>query len=228
MNIQGFQKMTLLDYPGLVACTVFTGGCNLRCPFCHNADLVLNPFEYKSIEQEIMTYLEKRKGIIDGVCVTGGEPLLQNDIESFIKNIKDLGYKVKLDTNGTFPDKLKSITDGKLVDYIAMDVKSSLKNYNLAAGCNVNTDKIRKSIEIIKNSGIDHEFRTTSVSGIHTKADFESMAELIGEGEKYYIQAFVDSGRLLGNGVSAFSENEMRDILTVVKQHADLAELRGI
>ncbi len=228
MNIQGFQKMTLLDYPGKVACTVFTGGCNLRCPFCHNAELVLDPFEYKSIENEVIEYLNKRKGLIDGVCVTGGEPLLQKDIVSFINQVRELGYKIKLDTNGTFPDKLKSIIESGLVDYIAMDIKNSVENYDLAVGCKVNKEKITESIKLIKSSSTDHEFRTTAVKGIHTIPDFEKMAQLVGKNEKYYIQMFVDSGNLIGKGVSAFSEEEMKNILIAAKQYADLTELRGI
>ena len=152
MNIQGFQKMTLLDYPGKVACTVFTGGCNLRCPFCHNAELVLDPFEYKSIENEVIEYLIKRKGLIDGVCITGGEPLLQKDIIPFINRVREFGYIIKLDTNGTFPDKLKSIIESGLVDYIAMDIKNSVENYDLAVGCNINKEKITDSIKLIKSS----------------------------------------------------------------------------
>ncbi|MCR5636773.1 MAG: anaerobic ribonucleoside-triphosphate reductase activating protein [Clostridiales bacterium] len=228
MNIQGFQKMTLLDYPGKVACTVFTGGCNLRCPFCHNAELVLDPFEYKSVENEVIEYLNKRKGLIDGVCITGGEPLLQKDIVSFINRVRELGYKIKLDTNGTFPDKLNNIIESKLVDYIAMDIKYSVENYDLAVGCNVNKEKITESIKLIKTSKIDHEFRTTAVKGIHSVTDFEKMAQLVGNNEKYYIQMFVDSGNLIGKGVFAFNEQEMKNILIAAKQYADLTELRGI
>lgn len=227
MNVQGYQKMTLLDYPGKVACTVFTGGCNLRCPFCHNGGLVLNPNEYQDAEEEVLLYLNKRKGIIDGVCITGGEPLLQNDLSDFIRKVKEMGLCVKLDTNGSMPGRLSEILEGNMIDYIAMDVKSSPDSYSRATGCSVSFENFRKSIDIIRNSGIDHEFRTTIVKGIHTGKDIEEIAKLLSGEEKYFLQSFKDSGNLLGEGMEAFSHNETQSILKTVQKHIPKASLRG-
>ena len=227
MNIQGFQKLTLLDFPGKVACTVFTGGCNLKCPFCHNAGLVVSPNEYPSAESDVLEYLPTRTNILDGVCLTGGEPLLQKDILDFIKKIKALGYKVKLDTNGASPNKLKEVLDSGLVDYVAMDVKASKENYSRACGCNVDVAKIEESIKIIRSSHVDHEFRTTAVKGIHSIDEFESIAHWLGSESKYFIQKFVDSGNLLGTDCSAFSYDEMDQIIQTVKKIIPEATLRG-
>ena len=143
MNIQGFQKLTLLDYPEKVACTVFTGGCNLLCPFCHNAGLVRTPNDSTSLEDEVLPYLSRRRGLLDGVCVTGGEPLLQPDLQDFLSRVKQMGYLVKLDTNGSMPDRLRHLLSTGLVDYVAMDVKSSPAGYARAIGCNADFSKFR-------------------------------------------------------------------------------------
>jgi len=227
MNVQGYQKMTLLDYPGKVACTVFTGGCNLRCPFCHNAGLVLNPNETPSVENEVLDYLEKRKGLIDGVCITGGEPLLQKDLSSFIRKVKSMGFSVKLDTNGSMPEKLDEILKENLIDYVAMDVKSSPAGYEKAAGAGISFEVFRRSIDIIRKSGIDHEFRTTIVKGIHTEKDLEEAAKLLSGEEKYFLQSFKDSGNLIGEGLSAFSHEETQNILKAVQNYIPAASLRG-
>lgn len=224
MNIQGFQKLTLLDFPEKTACTIFTGGCNLRCPFCHNGSLVKNPIESENKEAEVLAYLEKRKGILDGVCITGGEPLLQPDLIDFIKKVKAMGYLVKLDTNGAMPEKLKSAIP--YIDYIAMDVKSSFKNYSLATGSEIDVDNFKRSIDIIRNSGKNHEFRTTAVKGIHKKEDFIEIAKHLKGENKYFIQKFVDSGNLLQGG-EAFSKEEILEILEEVKKYVPGAELRG-
>ena len=228
MNIQGFQKLTLLDFPEKTACTVFTGGCNLRCPFCHNGSLVLNPTESQSVENEVLEYLKKRTGIIDGVCITGGEPLLQPDLLSFIKKCKEIGVAVKLDTNGASPEKLKQILDSGLVDYIAMDIKAAPSNYKSATGVEIDFSVFLKSMEIIRNSGIPYEFRTTAVKGLHTASDFEEIAKILKTDEKYFIQKFTDSGNLLKpEGLSAFSEVENQQILNNVKKYIPTASLRG-
>ena len=228
MNIQGFQKLTLLDFPEKTACTVFTGGCNLRCPFCHNGSLVLNPTESQSVENEVLEYLKKRTGIIDGVCITGGEPLLQPDLLSFIKKCKETGVAVKLDTNGASPEKLKQILDSGLVDYIAMDIKAAPSNYKSATGSEIDFSVFLKSMEIIRNSGIPYEFRTTAVKGLHTASDFEEIAKILKTDEKYFIQKFTDSGNLLKpEGLSAFSEVETEQILNNVKKYIPAASLRG-
>ena len=227
MNIQGFQKLTLLDYPGRTACTVFTGGCNLRCPFCHNADLVRTPIAGPNLTDEVLTYLMRRQGILDGVCITGGEPLLQPDLVDFIRQIKELGYAVKLDTNGALPDRLAALLDTGLVDYVAMDVKSSPAGYAAAAGVDTDWTVFDRSIRILQESGVPHEFRTTAVGGVHTPEDFAAIGEWLSGASAYYIQRFVDSGRLLGEGFSPFSIEEMEHLLTVVREHIPTAQLRG-
>lgn len=228
MNIQGFQKLTLLDFPGKTACTVFTGGCNLRCPFCHNGSLVLSPTENQSAENEVLDYLKKRAGIIDGICITGGEPLLQPDLLSFIKKCKEIGVAVKLDTNGASPEKLKQILDSGLVDYIAMDIKAAPSNYKSATGVEINFSMFLKSMEIIRNSGIPYEFRTTAVKGLHTVEDFEEIAKILRADEKYFIQKFTDSGNLLRpDGLDVFQEAETEQIINNVKKYIPVASLRG-
>ena len=227
MNIQGYQKMSLLDYPGKVACIVFTGGCNLRCPFCHNAGLVKTPISLPNMKDEVLSYLSSRKGLLDGVCVTGGEPLIQPDIEDFIRSVKAMGYSVKLDTNGGFPEKLRRVLASGAVDYVAMDIKSAPDTYSLATGCDTDFSAFGESIKVIKESGIPHEFRTTAVKGIHTTEDFEKISSLIGD-EAYYIQCFVDSGNILGDGCSAFSLDEMKELEAAAKLHTPRTSLRGI
>ncbi len=224
MNVQGFQKLTLLDFPGSTACTVFTGGCNLRCPFCHNASLVKNPIENPNATDIVLEYLEKRKGILDGVCITGGEPLLQPDLKDFILKIKAMGFKVKLDTNGALPKRLKEILP--YIDYVAMDVKSSLDTYPLLTGSGIEPSVFKESIDIIMNSSVPHEFRTTAVKGLHVKEDFIKIARLLKGEKKYFIQKFVDSGNLLKGG-EAFSKDEMHEILEEVRKYIPEAELRG-
>lgn len=226
MNIQGFQKLTLLDFPGKVACTLFTGGCNLRCPFCHNASLVNTPTLEGNMQKEIMDYLSRRKGLLDGVCITGGEPLLQPDLEAFIRGVRELGLLIKLDTNGSLPRRLKPLLEAGLVDYVAMDVKSSPEGYARATGSEMPFSVFEESIGMIKSSGVAHEFRTTAVKGIHSVTDFEGISELLGD-VSYFIQRFVDSGNLLGEGCSAFSDEESEEILRAVRRHTPRAELRG-
>ena len=227
MNVQGYQKLTLLDYPGRVACTVFTGGCNLRCPFCHNAGLVQTPMAHGSAEGEVLDYLSKRKGILDGVCVTGGEPLLQPDLRAFLQRVKEMGYAVKLDTNGSMPGRLRDLLQTGLVDYVAMDVKSSPAGYSRAVGSEVDVAVFEESMRLIQNSGIAHEFRTTAVKGIHTAQDFAAIGKWIGANDAYFIQGFVDSDHILGGGCSAFDADEMQSLLEAVLPHLPRAELRG-
>ena len=228
MNIQGFQKLTLLDFPGKTACTVFTGGCNLRCPFCHNGSLVQNPTEQQSVEPQVIEYLKKRQGILDGVCITGGEPLLQPDLLEFIKKCKEIGMAVKLDTNGAAPEKLEKAIKSGLIDYIAMDIKAAPDKYSEAVGLDISFIPFRKSMELIRNSGIDYEFRTTAVKGIHTLADFEEIARLLKPDEKYFIQKFTDSGNLLdSDGLGAFSDAETEQILENIKKYTPRVASRG-
>lgn len=232
MRLGGLQKLTLLDFPGNVACTVFTVGCNFRCPFCHNSSLVL-PGELHeegvvSVE-EFYQFLDKRKGRLDGVAITGGEPLLQPDIEEFIRTIKEKGFKVKLDTNGSYPEKLKKIVDEKLVDYIAMDIKSSLDEYGRAVGLtNAPVDQIKESIELLKNGDVEYEFRTTVVKELHSVGVFEKIGELIEGTKKYYLQRFEDSGELIDSvNYHAASEEELMNYLNVVRKWVPEAAIRG-
>jgi pyruvate formate lyase activating enzyme len=201
MTIHGFQKMTLLDYPGKVACTLFTAACNFRCPFCHNAGLVTKIDTAERIdEEEIFSYLKKRQGILDGVCITGGEPTLQKDLPEFIRAIRALGYDVKLDTNGTSPDLLKALIDEGLVDYVAMDVKNAPEKYPLTVGlADYDITPIQRSIDLLLEGRVDYEFRTTVVAEYHTPEDIASIARWIEGAPRYFLQPFVDSGTLIGS-----------------------------
>lgn len=230
MNIQGLQKLTLLDFPGKMACTIFTGGCNLRCPFCHNSPLVINPPKVSAYpDDEILSFLKKRQGILDGVAITGGEPLMQKDIKEFIIKIKELGYSVKLDTNGTYPDKLKDLVNSKLVDYVAMDVKSSPDGYPMCVGIGgYDISKIKESISFLKQGNVPYEFRTTVAKGLHTKEDIKGLGELIKGADKHYLQAFKDSGDLIGFGLEPFSKEEMTEFRNIMKDYVPTCEIRGL
>ena len=228
MTIKGLAKLTLLDFPGRVACTIFTGGCNLRCPFCHNASLAVRSAEVDAIpEEELFSFLQKRRGILTGVCITGGEPLLNPDIDVLIEKIRSLGYAVKLDTNGALPKRLCEVLDAGLVDYVAMDVKSSPEGYGRATGSDISPEVFAESMDLIRRSGIPYEFRTTAVKGIHEVNDFCEIGKWLRAEDPYFIQTFVDSGNLLGSGCSAFDEEEMQTILLAVKPYLPRAELRG-
>ncbi len=228
MKINGLQKLTLLDYPGHTACTIFTAGCNFRCPFCHNAGLVTKIDDSDTIPpEEIISFLKKRAGLLDGVCITGGEPLLQNDIEEFMVEIKTLGYKVKLDTNGSRPEKLKPLIDKGLVDYIAMDIKNSRERYSETAGAEISIEDIEKSIHIIKTCGVDYEFRTTVVKGLHETEDISSLAEWISPCKRYFLQNFVDSGNLIGAGFSAHAPEALEEMKRCATAFVPNAQIRG-
>ena len=219
--------MTMLDYPGRVACTIFTYGCNFRCPFCHNATLVIDEAQLFS-ENEILSYLNKRKGILDGVCISGGEPLLQNDIFDFIKKIKSLGLLVKLDTNGSYPERLREAIDSGLVDYVAMDIKTSKENYSRVADTNVKIEDIEKSVQILLESNIDYEFRTTVVRELHTKEDFVKISNWIKGAKRYFLQCFKDNENLIGNNLSAYTLPELEGFLEVLKDNINEVRLRGV
>ncbi len=228
MNVQGFQKVTLLDFPGRVACTVFCGGCNLRCPFCHNASLVQAPQENPNGQEEVLGYLAGRVGILDGVCITGGEPMLQSDLGEFIAKVKAMGLAVKLDTNGAFPSRLASLLQTGLVDYVAMDLKSSPEGYPRAVGIETSFEPFAESMRILRESGCEYEFRTTAVKGIHTAQDFDAIASLLQEKDRFFLQQFRDSGNLLGTGVSAFSHEEMCEHVARIRRLHPAACLRGV
>lgn len=229
MRLGGLQKITLLDFPGAVACTVFTSGCNLRCPFCHNSPLIGKlPDEELISEKDLFDLLKKRKGVLDGVAVTGGEPLMQPDIEQFIKKIKDEGFKVKLDTNGTYPDKLKGLIEKGLVDYVAMDIKAPLDKYKTVGGTEVFNDKIKESVDILLKSSIPYEFRTTVVNELHDACDFDKIGELIKGADAYYIQSFKDSGNILKSGLTSPSKEDLQSYLEIAKKYVENSHIRGV
>lgn len=229
MIIKGFQKLTLLDFPGKTACTVFTAGCNLRCPFCHNALLVTEKNDAFFSEDEIFEHLEKRKKVIDGVAVTGGEPLLQKDIERFLYEIKEKGFLVKLDTNGCYPEKLDGILQLGLADYVAMDIKNSPEKYAVTVGVDgFDIAPVEESIKLLQNSNVEYEFRTTVTADFHTVESIEKAAEWIKGTEKYFLQNFVDSGNLIDSACKGVSKAEMHLMLEAARKHIPTAELRGI
>ena len=230
MIIKGLQKLTLLDYPGKIACTVFTGGCNLRCPFCHNALLVTKQDENFIKEEEFFKFIEERKDRLDGVAITGGEPLIHSDIENFIKKIKDIGYAIKLDTNGTFPEKLKKILDEKLVDYVAIDIKNSPEKYAVTVGVsNLDIEKIKRSVKILMESDVDYEFRTTVPKELFTEDDFEKIAQWIAGAKRYFLQEFKDSGNLIEEGLFTPEKKDvMEKYASIVRKTVKEVEVRGI
>lgn len=228
MQIQGLQKLTLLDFPGRVACTVFFGGCNFRCPFCHNGTLVKTG-KGEGIELDaFFSFLQKRQGILDGVAVSGGEPLLQKDLPQFLSRIKEMGFAVKLDTNGSFPRALRFLCERSLVDYVAMDIKAPLDRYDVLSGVKADTPAIAESVALLLEGKVDYEFRTTLVKPYHTVADMEKIGRWIEGARRYFLQGFVDSGDLLGHGMEAFSEKESRALLQAVLPFVPTASLRGI
>ena len=228
MKISGLAKVTLTDFPGVVSCIVFTQGCNFKCPFCHNSDLI--PIENGTVEeQEVFDYLKQRKGLIDGLVITGGEPLIQKDIIDFIKKIKDLDIKIKLDTNGTNYEVLKKIVDNNLVDYIAMDIKHDEKNYSIISGtANHSFDNIKKSISLIEKSNIDYEFRTTIVKEFHDINTIKNIIKLIDKKSKYFIQNFEDNERVLQKGLHGFNKEELKGIDKELKKIHKETLIRGI
>lgn len=230
MKIHGFQKTTLLDYPGHVAATIFVGGCNFRCPFCHNGQLVLDVAGQTVIpEEEVLAYLKKRSGVLEGVCITGGEPTLQDDLAVFIHSLKDLGYLVKLDTNGYRPEMLQSLMQEGLLDYVAMDIKASPEKYSLAAGIGAfKFEQIKESIRLLMESGIPYEFRTTVVKGIHEVEDFDEIGQLLQGCSNYYLQGFRESDTMIGEGFEAFSKEEMEKMAESARKYIDRVEHRGV
>ncbi|MBP5177246.1 MAG: anaerobic ribonucleoside-triphosphate reductase activating protein [Clostridia bacterium] len=229
MIIKAYQKLTLLDFPGKVACTVFTAGCNLRCPFCHNALLVTKTDDGRVPEDEFFGFLASRKRQLDGVAITGGEPLLQPDIEDFIAKVKAMGYLVKLDTNGTFPDRLKKILDAGNVDYVAMDVKNSPEKYAATVDTpGLDVGLIEKSIKIIMESGVDYEFRTTVTHEDFTDEDFHRIGEMIRGAKRYFIQSFKDSGNLIREGNTAEDKTVLKRYLSICENYVEQCAIRGV
>ena len=240
MKIAGIQKLTLLDFPGRCAATIFTPGCNLRCPFCHNASLV-DPESVRQIsengelidKEEVLAFLKGRRGRLTGLAVTGGEPLMQPGIMDFLKEVKDLGYAVKLDTNGTNPERLRALLSAGIVDYVAMDIKNCREKYALSTGipegsANILYESTLLSADFIKNSGVEYEFRTTVVKQLHTVDDIRSIAKDLAGVPRYYLQSFEDSGDILGGKFTACSKEEMQEMLKVAKEYIPTTRLRGV
>ena len=230
MRIDGLQKMTLLDFPGKVACTVFTGGCNFRCPFCHTALLVTElPENPDYTVDEILAFLKKRSGLLDGVAITGGEPLINPDIGDFIRSIRRLGYSVKLDTNGSYPDRLKSLVAEGLIDYVAMDIKNCREKYAETVGLkSLELSRIEESVDFLKSGAVDYEFRTTVVKEFHTVEDIRSAAEWIKGAKRYFLQNFVDSGNLIDSSMSGVDKSVMLEMQRAAADFVPKTEIRGI
>lgn len=230
LKVRGLQKLTLLDFPGKTGCTVFLGGCNFRCPFCQNSELIVPSADlYEIPEEEFFAFLKKRQGILDGVAITGGEPLINKGIEEFVKRIKDMGYLVKLDTNGTFPKVLKSLGDKKLIDYVAVDIKNSEEKYAQTVGLqSVNLNPIYESIDYLMNGSIDFEFRTTVVKEFHKKEDFVKIGQWLKGDEKFFLQQYKDSEYVLKKGLTSYSEETMHEFCETLKLYIPKADVRGI
>ncbi len=240
MKIHGLNKLTLLDYPGHMACLIFTGACNYRCPFCHNASLVLNPNSQPAIsEEEIFAFLQSRKGILEGVCISGGEPTLQADLPEFIRKIRTMGFHVKLDTNGSRPGILKALLEEGLLDYVSMDIKNALKKYLSTIGIpesvsgfnNLITDSVRQSAELLMQSSIPYEFRTTVVKELHNEEDLLSIGKWLNGANAYYLQSFRDSETLVGASLGqfhAYEPEQMRAFRDLLKPYFETVEVRGI
>ncbi len=235
MLIGGLQKLTLIDYPGKIACTVFTVGCNFRCPFCHNPELVdRDKFDPSGViaEENFFKFLESRRGLLDGVCITGGEPTIHSDLPDFIRKIKDFGFAVKLDTNGTNPGVVFSLLRDGLLDYIAMDVKANPGDtdaYAKTVGVSANIDNIKKSIKLIMESGIDYEFRTTVVPGLHGEENLIFLAENIRGAKKYYLQQFRSGEKIFGQDyrcIKSYPDEFLKNIKEKIKDFFEICEVR--
>lgn len=230
MKISGLQKLTLLDYPGKMAAIIFCAGCNFICPLCQNSELVLSPQNAPSIEKdELFSFLNKRKNILEGVVITGGEPLIYEETYDLIKEIKDLGYFVKLDTNGSFPERLKNLIDARLVDYVAMDIKNSKEKYAKTTGREqLDTGLIEKSINILLSGVVEYEFRTTVTKELHTEQDFEEIGKWIKGAKHYYLQTYRDSESVISRRFTSPEKTFLDRIKAIVEPFVANVELRGI
>lgn len=228
--IKGLQKTSMVDYPGKVVATLFTDKCNFRCPFCHNVDLVLNSGKMPEISQEeILNFLRERKKWLDGVCITGGEPTLHKGIVDFIKKIKEIGLLVKLDTNGTNPEMLKELIDSKLVDYVAMDIKSSKENYGKATNSTIDLNKIRQSIGLLNQGKVEFEFRTTAVPKFYNKEEAKKIGEWLKGSRKYVLQQFSEKKDMLDNSlknIKPYTKTEFEEFKEILKDYFDVVEVR--
>ena len=228
MKLHGLQKMTLLDFPGHVACTVFLGGCDFRCPYCHNFELADGTAKPVMDDSELLAFLKKRQGLLDGAAITGGEPCLHKELPELMRKIRELGFAVKLDTNGYHPAMLKYILDEGLADYVAMDIKNSPEKYAVTCGVtSIRFDVIRESIDILLNSGREFEFRTTVVKEFHEAADFHAMGNLIKGAEHYYLQSFTDRDTVPFGNLHAPSKEDLQNYLAIAREYVPGAQLRG-
>lgn len=230
MKIYGLNKTTLLDYPGKVAATIFLGGCNFRCPFCQNSSLVLNPSAQPEIPvKEVLSFLKKRKGILDGVCITGGEPTLSPDLPELLQEIRTLGYPIKLDTNGTHPALLKTLTEQNMIQMTAVDIKACPDNYPALCGLvHPELDAVKETVEFLKNGTLDYEFRTTVIRELHSEKDFIEIGQWLTGAKAYYLQAYRDSEEVLQPGFSSYTRKELEHFREMLKRTIPLVELRGI
>lgn len=229
MNIQGLQKLTLLDFPGHVACTVFLGGCDFRCPFCHNGELLDGSAPVLMTEKELLAFLKTRKGLLDGVAITGGEPTLRPDLPQLLESIRDLGFAVKLDTNGNHPEALRRLLERKLVDYVAMDIKNSPERYGETVGIpGFSMENISKSLMLLKASGVTYELRTTVVAEFHNEDSFRAIGPWIEGAEHYFLQCFTDRDSVPEKGLHAPTKEIMEHYAEIVSPFVGEVSLRGI
>lgn len=238
MLIGGLQKLSLLDFPEKIACIIFTSGCNFRCPYCHNSGLVTKMKDPFLPEEEVFNFLKKRQKLLDGVVITGGEPLLQKDIIPFIKKVKKLGYLIKLDTNGSYPEVLKSLVEEKLIDYVAVDIKNTKELYNQTCGLtrdnsrsglpSINFDKLEETIKFLLSDEIDYEFRTTVVKELHTEKSLAALSTWVGTAKRHYLQNFNDSGSVIKSGLHSYTETELKEIYKNIAPKFNNLQLRGL
>lgn len=230
MQIHGLSKLTLLDYPGHIAATVFTGGCNFRCPYCHNKELVIHPETYPTIsEEEVITFLKSRVGKLQGVCITGGEATLQPDLEDFIKKIKEMGFLVKLDTNGYRPEIVRKLLDAQCIDYVAMDIKNCKEKYALTCGLpSMDTGRLEETVKMLMDSDLDYEFRTTIVRELHETEDMEKIGQWIRGAKAYFLQSYEESEGVICPGFTPKTKEELEQLLQVVRRYVPQAALRGV
>lgn len=225
----GMEKLSLVDYDDKVACILFKSGCNFRCPFCHNSPLVINTNDNLEIPfSEILDYLEKRKGIIDAVVISGGEPTLDPALKDEIIEIKKLGYLVKLDTNGTRPEVIRELLEENLLDFVAMDIKNSFVKYPLTVGLKqIEENKILKSIALLKNSNIDYEFRTTLISEFHDEVSMLEIGEMLKGAKKLFLQQFIDSENNIKRGLNPVNKEKALIFKGLLQDYIDFVDLRG-
>ncbi len=229
MDIQGLQKLTLLDYPGKVACTVFLGGCNLRCPFCHNGDLVVDSVPAQLNSDRLLDFLRRRQGLLDGVCITGGEPLLRPDLADLLRSVKALGYPVKLDTNGFHPHQLRQLVEDGLVDYVAMDVKNCPARFAETAGLpGLDLAPFQESLSFLLSDAVEYELRTTVVREFHDEAAFRALGPWLQGARRYFLQSFVDRDTVLCPGLNPCTPEELARFADLVRPFVQAVELRGI